>query len=159
MSALEDAPDLSARRATWGNWRKTRQSRIEAKLDKRVESSYVRQMKRILLLLVLVLGAIAAAPVQSYKVVHTYPHDPGAFTQGLVFYEGFLYEGTGELGHSRIRKVELESGKVLQERSLPPDFFGEGIAILGGKLYEITWQTLRLSIYCNVSPTTPKAGA
>jgi glutamine cyclotransferase len=99
------------------------------------------------LLLVLVLCAIAAAPVQSYKVVHTYQHDRGAFTQGLAFYQGFLYEGTGEEGHSNIRKVELETGKVLQNRALPPDFFGEGIAILNGKLYELTWQNKLAMVY------------
>jgi glutamine cyclotransferase len=104
-------------------------------------------MKRILSLVVLVLAAIAAAPVQSYNVVHTYPHDRNAFTQGLVFYQGFLYEGTGLEGHSNIRKVELETGKVLQERALPPDFFGEGIVILNGKLYEITWQNKLAMVY------------
>jgi len=104
-------------------------------------------MKRILLLLVLAFGVTAAAPVQSYKVVHTYPHDHAAFTQGLVFFQGFLYEGTGEEGHSNIRKVELETGKVLQNRSLPPDFFGEGIAILNGKLYELTWQNKLAMVY------------
>ncbi len=105
-------------------------------------------MKRTpLLLLALVWGAIAAAPVQSYKLVHAYPHDRHAFTQGLVFYQGFLYEGTGEEGHSGIRKVELETGKVLQDRPLPPDFFGEGIAILNGKLYELTWQNKLAMVY------------
>jgi glutamine cyclotransferase len=104
-------------------------------------------MKPMALLLLVVLGAMAVAPVQSYKVVHTYPHDRGAFTQGLVFYQGFLYEGTGLEGHSGIRKVDLVTGKVLQDRPLPPDFFGEGIAILNGKLYELTWQNKLAMVY------------
>ncbi|SRR5579871_300258 len=104
-------------------------------------------MKRALASALLLVVAIAAAPVQSYKVIHAYPHDRKAFTQGLVYYEGFLYEGTGELGRSSIRKVELETGKVVQNRSLPPDFFGEGIAILGGKLYELTWQNKLAMVY------------
>jgi glutamine cyclotransferase len=105
-------------------------------------------MKRTLALAFLPLIAIAAAaPVQSYKVVHTYPHDRAAFTQGLVFYQGFLYEGTGQEGQSSIRKVELTTGKVVQNRALPPDFFGEGIAILDGKIYEITWQNKLAMVY------------
>jgi glutamine cyclotransferase len=104
-------------------------------------------MKRILALFVLVLCALAAAPVQSYKVVHTYPHDRTAFTQGLVYYQGFLYEGTGQEGHSSIRKVELETGKVVQNRAVPPDFFGEGIVILNGKLYEVTWLNKLAMVY------------
>jgi glutaminyl-peptide cyclotransferase len=110
-------------------------------------------MKRLSSLLIigfmmaLALGAMAVAPVQSYTIVHSYPHDRHAFTQGLVFYQGFLYEGTGELGHSTIRKVNLETGQVLQDHALPADFFGEGIAIVGGKLYELTWQNKLAMVY------------
>jgi glutaminyl-peptide cyclotransferase len=105
-------------------------------------------MKRTLVLLLAIgLSAMATAPVRSYTVVHAYPHDRHAFTQGLVFYQGFLYEGTGEEGHSGIRKVDLETGKILQDRALPADFFGEGIAILNGKLYELTWQNKLAMVY------------
>jgi glutamine cyclotransferase len=83
---------------------------------------------------------------QSYKVVHTYPHDRNAFTEGLLYHQGFLYESTGLEGHSAIRKVKLETGEVVQERTLP-DLFGEGIVILGGKLYELTWKSKLGFIY------------
>lgn len=84
--------------------------------------------------------ALAATPVQGYKVVNSYPHDPGAFTQGLFFHDGFLYEGTGLRGRSSIRKVEITTGKVLQAVELPGEFFGEGITMWGDRLISITWQ-------------------
>jgi glutamine cyclotransferase len=88
----------------------------------------------------LALPARAATPVQGFKVVKAYPHDPEAFTQGLFFHEGFLYESTGLHGRSTIRKVEIETGKVLQAVQLPDEFFGEGIARWGDRLIGITWQ-------------------
>lgn len=84
--------------------------------------------------------ATAATPVQGYKVVNTYPHDANAFTQGLFFHDGFLYEGTGLRGRSTIRKVEIETGKVLQAVELPGEFFGEGITMWGDRLIGLTWQ-------------------
>ena len=72
----------------------------------------------------------------TYKVVDTYPHDPNAFTQGLVFEKGVLYEGTGLRGSSTLRKVELKSGRVQQIYKLPGRFFGEGITIRGDKVIE-----------------------
>jgi glutaminyl-peptide cyclotransferase len=80
------------------------------------------------------------APRASYAVVHTYPHDPDAFTQGLEFHDGFLYEGTGLNGRSSIRKVDLVTGRVLQRRPLSPAFFGEGITIWKDSLIELTWR-------------------
>ncbi|MEA2075881.1 MAG: glutaminyl-peptide cyclotransferase [Euryarchaeota archaeon] len=68
-------------------------------------------------------------PVYGYKIVNTYPHDRNAFTQGLVFDDGFLYEGTGIRGESTLRKVELETGKVLKLYPLPAKFFGEGVTL------------------------------
>jgi len=84
-------------------------------------------------------------PVYTYEVVKTYPHDPKGFTQGLVFYNGFFYEGTGgkrteEPFSSSLRKVEIETGKVLQKVDLTDEYFGEGITILGDKIYQLTWQ-------------------
>jgi glutaminyl-peptide cyclotransferase len=76
-----------------------------------------------------------------YKIVHTYAHDPGAFTQGLVFYDGYLYEGTGIPGESSVRKVELTTGKVLQKIDVPAPYFGEGIVLWKDKLIELTWQS------------------
>lgn len=77
--------------------------------------------------------------VYTYKVIHTFPHDPNAFTQGLVWENGFLYEGTGQPGHSSLRKVELETGKVLQEIKLPDKYFGEGITIFKNKIIQLTY--------------------
>jgi glutaminyl-peptide cyclotransferase len=85
--------------------------------------------------------AQAPAPVSNYRVVHVFPHDAEAFTQGLVYLDGFLYEGTGLNGRSSIRKVRLENGEVLQVQRIDPQYFGEGIAIVGTSLFELTWQS------------------
>jgi glutamine cyclotransferase len=85
-------------------------------------------------------GAASAVPVYGYRIVNVYPHDPEAFTQGLVFQDGIFYEGTGLWGESTLRKVDLESGEVLQLYSLPPEFFGEGITIFGERVIQLTWQ-------------------
>jgi glutamine cyclotransferase len=73
--------------------------------------------------------------------VRSYPHDPGAFTQGLEYADGFLYEGTGLNGRSSIRKVKLETGEVVQQRSLGSEYFGEGITLWKGSLFQLTWTT------------------
>ena len=92
-----------------------------------------------------------ALPEYTAEVVNKFPHDPNAFTQGLVFHDGFLYEGTGGKegdGHySWLRKVELTTGKVLQQHNLSRDYFGEGIAILNDKIYQITWQEGTAFVY------------
>lgn len=85
--------------------------------------------------------------VYTYKIINTYPHDITAYTQGLEFYNGFLYEGTGRKGTSSIRKVELKTGKVLQEYNLSKEYFGEGITIFNNKLYQLTWQSGKGFIY------------
>ena len=77
----------------------------------------------------------------SYKVIKTYPHDKSAFTQGLVYENGLFYEGTGEVGTSYLRKVEPETGKVLFQLNLDPPLFGEGIAILGDRIFQLTWES------------------
>src|SRR5258708_1292653 len=71
----------------------------------------------------------AATPEYTYKVVHVYPHDRTSFTEGLEYRGGFLYESTGEEGHSVLRKTKLETGEVVQEIKLAPHLFGEGITI------------------------------
>lgn len=89
-----------------------------------------------------VAGPVAAAvPVYGYTIVHTYPHDPTAFTEGLFYLDGFLYESTGLEGKSDIRKVQLATGKVVQRRALAPQYFGEGIVAWKGRLAELTWQS------------------
>lgn len=83
----------------------------------------------------------------TYKIVRDYPHDSNAFTQGLVFRDGFLYEGTGLNGRSSVRKVKLETGEIVQHRELGNEHFGEGIAILGKELVELTWQSKVAFVY------------
>ena len=86
-------------------------------------------------------------PVYTYEVVNTYKHDSKAFTEGLFYYDGFLYESTGGDAKSSLRKVELESGKVLQQYNLPRDSFGEGISLINGQIYQLTWQEERGFVY------------
>jgi glutamine cyclotransferase len=106
-----------------------------------------RQTRRCCALLLLLLGAGGcaaqppAAPVYGYTIVRTYPHDPAAFTQGLVVHRGALYEGTGLHGRSTLRVVDLETGTVLRRYDLPPHYFGEGIALYGDRLVQLTWQS------------------
>ncbi len=110
--------------------------------------------------LALLLGALAgctrtappapppAAPVQyTYEVVHAYPHDTDAFTEGLVFLNGRLFESTGLNGQSTLREVDLASGKVLRATPLMQEYFGEGLAVLNAKAYQLTWQTHKGFVY------------
>lgn len=81
------------------------------------------------------------APVQSYKVVATFPHDTSSFTQGLVFADGEFYESTGLEGESTLRRVEIATGKTLQRIDVPSRYFAEGLALVGEELLQLTWQT------------------
>jgi glutamine cyclotransferase len=85
--------------------------------------------------------ADTAPYVYTYKIINTFPHDKEAYTQGLEFYNGFLYEGTGRKGTSSIRKVDLKTGKVLQQQDVDAQYFGEGITIFNNKLHQLTWQS------------------
>lgn len=85
-------------------------------------------------------GVSHAIPTESYRVVHVYPHDPTAFTQGLVFINSMLYESTGLRGQSSLRMVNLESGRVLQQHDLPEKYFGEGLTDWHSNLIQLTWQ-------------------
>ena len=88
------------------------------------------------------------APIlYNYEIVNTYPHDPKAFTQGFEFHNGYLYESTGQKGQSSIRKTALKTGKVLQKQSLDAAYFGEGITIYDGKIYQLTWQSKKGFVY------------
>jgi glutaminyl-peptide cyclotransferase len=82
-----------------------------------------------------------AAPVYGYEVAREYPHDPEAFTQGLIFRDGFLFESTGQLGRSTLRKVRLETGEVIERHALANDIFGEGLTDWGSQLIQLTWVT------------------
>ena len=116
-----------------------------------------KRLRLLLLVLLFILGAFSLVsclnaqevhssipeeftPVMTYEVLSEFPHDPQAFTQGLVYHEGFLYESTGLYGESSLRKVDLETGKVLEQLDLADEFFAEGLAIYENKLYQLTWR-------------------
>jgi len=119
--------------------------------------------KRQLLGSVLIIGALALSTIlfvllteepanskpahYTYSIINTYPHDENAFTQGLVYENESLYEGTGLYGNSTLRRVNLETGKVLQLYTLPSIYFGEGIAIFDDKISQLTWNEHRGFIY------------
>jgi glutamine cyclotransferase len=86
-------------------------------------------------------------PLYGYRVVNVYPHDANAFTQGLQYLDGYFYEGTGLNGRSSIRKVTPETGKVLQQRTVPGEYFGEGITVWKNDLIELTWQSHVAFVY------------
>jgi glutaminyl-peptide cyclotransferase len=95
-------------------------------------------------LLLIAAGAIACAaevPLYTAEVVHTYPHDVAAFTEGLFFLNGYLYESTGLEQHSSIRKVRLETGEVIKKLDIAPQYFGEGIVNWQGRIISLTWKT------------------
>jgi glutaminyl-peptide cyclotransferase len=94
-----------------------------------------------LCLLICAISARAAIPKYDYEIVHTYPHDPTAFTEGLFYLNGFLYESTGLEQHSSIRKVRIETGAVLQKVDVPAQYFGEGIVNWHGHLISLTWKS------------------
>ena len=83
----------------------------------------------------------------SYEIINSYPHDPAAFTQGLIYLDGVLYEGTGRYGQSSLRQVDLETGDVLTLTTMPEQYFGEGITILDDKIYQLTWKSQTGFIY------------
>src|SRR5688572_29118352 len=106
-------------------------------------------MKRVAMLAAGILVACAPvtiaqrkpAPVQSYKVIATFPHDTSSFTQGLVFAsDGQLYESTGLQGESTLRRVDIATGKTLQRINVPSQYFAEGLAMVGDELLQLTWQ-------------------
>lgn len=83
----------------------------------------------------------------TYRILNKYPHDPAAFTQGLIFVDGVLYEGTGLNGQSSLRRVDLATGQVQQIVRLPQEYFGEGITLFDDKIYQLTWQSNTGFIY------------
>lgn len=85
--------------------------------------------------------------MSGFEIVAVYPHDPNAFTQGLAIHAGQLYEGTGQYGASVLRRVDLTSGRPEKQRALPAQYFGEGIAILDGLVYQLTWQSGLVVVY------------
>jgi glutamine cyclotransferase len=115
------------------------------------------RLHRFLLAILLVAAAFAGpapaieprpeTPRYSYRVVRTYPHDPQAFTQGLEFADGRLYESTGQYGRSSLRRVDLETGRVLHLKELPEQYFGEGLTLFRNRIYQLTWREGKGLIY------------
>lgn len=86
-------------------------------------------------------------PIISYSIIDSFPHDTSSFTQGLQIYNGKLYEGTGEFGRSKLLAVDLKTGKIQQQVSIDPKFFGEGITILRDTVYQLTWKNNKVLVY------------
>lgn len=114
---------------------------------------YYHRMRRLrwIALASCVIAQPALAPAQprsdSFVIVHTYPHDPDAFTQGLIYVDGHLYESTGLRGRSSLRLVDLTTGNVLQKHDLPPEYFGEGLTDWGSTLVQLTWTSHLAFVY------------
>jgi len=92
-------------------------------------------------------GTQEQVPIYYYEIVNTFPHDPSAFTQGLIFKDGELIESTGLEGQSALRRVELQTGKVLQKIDVPRYYFAEGMTLFNGKIYQLTWKGQKGFIY------------
>jgi glutamine cyclotransferase len=92
-------------------------------------------------------AAVAAQSTDTYQVIHTYPHDAQAFTQGLVYVDGHLYESTGLNGHSSLRMEDLETGRILQFQDVPSKYFAEGLTNWGSTLIQLTWQNHIALVY------------
>jgi glutamine cyclotransferase len=129
-----------------------------------IEEIHEAQMKKLHLTIIVVVAvtlAIASAtlvllnqktmdtkPVSyTYEIINEYPHDPNAFTQGLIIDEGVLYESTGLYGASTLRHVDLETGAVLQTHELSTSFFGEGITVFGDRIIQLTWLSQKGFVY------------
>ncbi|SPE20993.1 Glutaminyl-peptide cyclotransferase family protein [Candidatus Sulfotelmatomonas gaucii] len=102
---------------------------------------------RNLLAFISVAAATHAFAADGYRIIQTYPHDPGAYTQGLVYVDGHLYESTGLNGRSSLRMDDLETGRVLQSAPLSDKYFGEGLAAWGSTLVQLTWQAKIAFVY------------
>ena len=109
----------------------------------------IRTLIAALALLAATSGSAAAAPtpVYGYQIVHAYPHDPKAFTEGLFFLDGYLFESTGLEGRSSVRKTALETGRVVEKHDLAPAYFGEGIVGWKDKLIQLTYRTEKGFVY------------
>lgn len=118
-----------------------------------VTCQFMFRRVHLLMSLVCVLAAsTAAAPpvpahTEGYQIINTYPHDPNAFTQGLIYVDGHLYESTGLNGRSSLRMVALTTGEVLQKHDLPQQYFGEGLTDWGSTLIQLTWTSQVAFVY------------
>jgi glutamine cyclotransferase len=106
--------------------------------------------RQLSILLALALAISTAAPAQTtdtYQIIHTYPHDAQAFTQGLVYLDGHLYESTGLKGHSSLREEDLDTGRILQFQDVSSQYFAEGLTNWGSTLIQLTWQNHVALVY------------
>lgn len=111
---------------------------------------YMKADRRLVTAIIILVGLAAVYTIQirnpklepeyTYQVIKKYPHDPTAFTQGLVVHEGVFYEGTGLYGESSLRIIQLTTGEITQSISLPDEYFGEGVTILNSRIYQVTWR-------------------
>src|SRR5947207_13753797 len=102
--------------------------------------TFPSSQRRGMLLAIGILGLFVAGftpPQYGYRIVKAYPHDRAAFTQGFEFRDGVFYEGTGLVGRSSLRKINLETGQIQQRYDVPPPFFGEGITVLNDQIFEL----------------------
>jgi glutamine cyclotransferase len=114
----------------------------------RVPAAYILHRAFALAAITVILPAtVLAAPVSSYKIVAELPHSTGSYTEGFFYRDGLFYEGTGLKGRSAVLVIEPETGKVVQRRDLPQQFFGEGIVDWGPNIYEWTWQSHICFVY------------
>lgn len=95
----------------------------------------------------IIFSAAFARGADSYRVIHAYPHDAQAFTQGLIYLDGHLYESTGLNGQSTLREEDLETGRVLKEVSVPSQYFAEGLTNWGNTLIQLTWKSHMAFVY------------
>lgn len=106
-----------------------------------------RQVWLMVLAAFLAPSLAAQIPVYDYKIVNTYPHNDQYFTQGLLIHDGKMYEGTGRYGQSSLMQLDLESGQAVQRVDLAQRYFGEGIAVAGDRLYQLTWRENTAFVY------------
>ncbi|MGH9604386.1 MAG: glutaminyl-peptide cyclotransferase [Terracidiphilus sp.] len=103
--------------------------------------------RALAVLLLLAAGCAPAPAADTYRVVHVYPHDSGAFTQGLIYLNGHLYESTGMRGRSSLREEDLETGRIIKYQALPASYFGEGLTNWHNELIQLTWQAHVALVY------------
>ena len=109
--------------------------------------SVTKTHRTLLALLICLSLAAPASPADTYRIVHTYPHDPHAFTQGLVYVDGSLYESTGLEGQSSLRMVDLDTGRILQSQPVDSKYFAEGLTAWGSTLVQLTWESHVAFVY------------
>jgi glutamine cyclotransferase len=102
---------------------------------------YLNLLSAILLTIIMVNQRTTSVPIYTYRIVNTYPHDPYAYTQGLIYEDGFLYESTGLNRRSSLRKVALNTGSVLKQIQLAGHYFAEGITIIDNRIFQLTWRS------------------